>query len=704
LELATNLAKREVQTGGDAGFEVDYTISVEDIAHIMWVLRTGLYSRKALAVLREYSSNAWDEHQESGQKDRPIKVHVPTWTNPVFTVRDYGRGLGRDGIDIFAKFGRSTKRGSNEAVGALGIGSKSAFCVGDTFTVTSWHEGTKSIYRSAIGEDNKGKLTLMHEEPCGDETGIEIKVPVPQSMIHEFEREAKGLFRYMRPQPEINLPLPSAPKGLPGGYITSDQYSLGEWVGVMGCVPYRIDIDQIQDELRAEGLYEPLQKLGGTLYIPIGEVDFAANREELQYTKITRAAIVARFKALVQDYIDDALASIKDGQGTGWERRTKAMFLSGGLGFKLPRKYDEWTRRTVALWTKEKGHAPVTFTIHEGKQVPVSSEAAILVKDPTDNRRMKGWSLRNSDVVIIPNDGQTADAAKAELKTCLEKAGLDGVPVYDLSMNRSWYNPDHGNGGRDKTYNAKHKQRTFKMTGMSNYGTLSKNWEQADPPQDEHVYFIIHAFKYRDSTSFYDTVRKDRALAKALGLEFPEEVYGYKTTSKRPVIDADIENGTPYMTWRKQFFADAWTGKRQQQHRDLLWANLFDGMHYRWKDRWQSDHNFAKQLPTIVETLEAKLGDKHLVTRYFARHLEARKTVRTWKQGLEGNLKILAKMFPGRNKRTAPQCHLDRILAAYPMLGLRVASDDDMHIFITHLDLMLGYLAQDGGSTPSSKA
>jgi len=738
MELAT--AERQVQTGGDLGFQVDYMISLEDVAHIMWVLRTGLYTRKALAVLREYGANAWDEHQQAGIGDRPIKVHVPTWVEPYFTVRDFGRGLDRQGIQIFAKFGASTKRGAKadcqdchdlreetgnpeaycpacteaiaqarKAVGALGIGSKAGFCIGDTFTVTSWHAGTKSIYRSAIGEDNKGKMTLMHEEPCGDETGIEIKVPSPQAMVWEFEREACDLFRYMRPQPEINMYLTPTPEGLEHGFLypTNRSYTgASSWIGVMGCVPYRIDLAQLQAELTTAGVWGPLQKLSGALYLPIGQVEFAANREELQYVAKTKTALVEAFKTLLQEYLDDSLGALRDELGTGWDRRHKAVFLTSGLGFRLPKKYDAWAKHSVPLWDREKGVAPVTFTMYDTwksrtHQIPIKGTTRILVHEPGDNRNLSGWSLNDGDTVIWPNEGHTREEAVEELEKLLKAVLLDGCPVGRLSE-RSWHMPDEERkrAQRAKSYKAKHKQRTFKMVGTASYGTLSENWEQTEPPQDQHVYFIIWGFKVRESTSFYEMVQKDMALAKSCGVEYPT-IYGYKTTATKPVTDEDIEQGVPYNEWRKSFFKELWTAKRQQDLRDLEWSSLFQGMPYefsRYYSEKDKDQNFLRNLPKLIARLTEALGDKHQVVRYFAHYRESLKTVQGWKSAYKDDLRTLAAMFPSRNHRTAPRCALDRILDAYPMLKLSIEDDNDMHVFMTHPDPIIGYIKSIDGA------
>ncbi|NBR67090.1 MAG: hypothetical protein EBT79_07425, partial [Actinobacteria bacterium] len=95
----------------------------ENSAHIFNILRSTLYSNKVLAVLREYSANAWDEHRAAGIPDRPIKVVIPTALEPTLRIRDYGRGLSEQQVfEVYTQYGSSTKRDSDDVVGCLGIG------------------------------------------------------------------------------------------------------------------------------------------------------------------------------------------------------------------------------------------------------------------------------------------------------------------------------------------------------------------------------------------------------------------------------------------------------------------------------------------------------------------------------------------------------------------------------------------------------
>jgi len=124
-----------------------YSIKQENLAHIFDILRTRLYSDKILAVIREYSTNAIDANVENGNSHIPIDITLPNAIDPVFKVRDFGKGLSESDIfEVYSSYGASTKRQSNDYVGALGMGSKSAFGYSDSFTITSYHGGMKRYF------------------------------------------------------------------------------------------------------------------------------------------------------------------------------------------------------------------------------------------------------------------------------------------------------------------------------------------------------------------------------------------------------------------------------------------------------------------------------------------------------------------------------------------------------------------------------
>src|SRR4051812_10416252 len=83
-----------------------------------------MYSKPALACIREYACNAYDSHKAAGNPD-PIEVYLPTDLRQMFVVRDRGVGMAVDDIlNIYTKYGKSTKRNSDDEVGMLGLGCK----------------------------------------------------------------------------------------------------------------------------------------------------------------------------------------------------------------------------------------------------------------------------------------------------------------------------------------------------------------------------------------------------------------------------------------------------------------------------------------------------------------------------------------------------------------------------------------------------
>ena len=101
--------------------EVNCTIDAEDMRYVASLLRNN-YSNTSLAVIREITANAVDANKEANST-RKVEVKLPTTMNPTFSVRDYGSGLSQgDVFGLYSKYGKSTKRQSNNYIGAFGIG------------------------------------------------------------------------------------------------------------------------------------------------------------------------------------------------------------------------------------------------------------------------------------------------------------------------------------------------------------------------------------------------------------------------------------------------------------------------------------------------------------------------------------------------------------------------------------------------------
>ena len=697
-----------VQSSG-ALASAEFGISQNDVAHIMGILRSTLYTRKALAVLREYGANAWDEHRESGQPTRPIQVQIPTHMKPVVKIRDFGRGLSEAQVlNLYTQYGLSTKRDSNTGTGMLGIGCKAGFAYADQFTISSWFQGTKSVYVAVIDKSRKGAMNKIHEEPCGDETGIEIQVAVQPKDVDEFTREARGLFRYFNPQPVINMTLPTLPAGMVGGFILEDRNA--GWLAVMGCIPYRLDIEQMQAALQEAGIWDTLGALAGGVYVPIGQVEFSASREELQYTDVTIKAIVAAFQKLLEDYAADAFASLQTVFLGGWEKRMKAAFLSNVLKFPLPKDIRSYADKQVRL--HDQAVVPQTFTLrdnhkHLTQYVNVRQDARVLIQDDM-TRRLDGWNVTNSfDVVAAPVEGKTYAEVQAELEGFLRAADLTGMPIVTLSS-RAYWTQKYPKARRPSAVNQKHRDRTFTLNdvfhGSSPY---SDHWSSAVPPEEEHVFVIIRGFEPQGHD--LNQMQNDKALLIKMGKEdlWPA-VYGYKSTDLKPVLAKDIDKGTPYATWRTKTYATLLTEKTKAIVQALVWADAIADGHYYATDLEGKRLHFGEKLAWIAKALEGDLGPTHLVTRYFRKTVDARRdrAALSRSQQAEASEIALAADYACHQ----PQEWWTLLAGRYPMIGVLALTESrltDMHP-LRHYDAIVSYIIdQDklaGGSTLAPEA
>ncbi len=305
--------KRKTETYGQIS-EGMFGVSEDDQAHILTILRDKLYSDKVLAVVREYSTNAVDAHVESGQPELPIKVTIPTLTNPKFVVRDFGPGLPEDKIyNLYTKYGASTKRGTNKAIGQLGLGCKSGFAYSDNFTITSYHGGVKSIYHAFIDETNVGKVVKMHEEVSYEPTGMEITIPAKIKDFDTFKERAMLCFAHFDVIPDVKLNIPKkvyTSKGdnwgvrdLNADNIRNANYvikqALSGAVAIMGNIAYPISTKQIPG-LKPEET--ELLRLPVEIKFGIGALSISASREALEYTERTQRMIKAGIRKVVAEF------------------------------------------------------------------------------------------------------------------------------------------------------------------------------------------------------------------------------------------------------------------------------------------------------------------------------------------------------------------------------------------------------------------
>ena len=279
---------------------------IRNSAKAFSILSSGLYSNKIRAIVRELSCNAVDSHVAAGKKDVPFEVHLPSMFEPWFSVKDFGTGLSGDQIvGIYTTYFESSKTDSNDFIGALGLGSKSPFSYTDNFTVTAVKNNIKVIYSAYINDAGIPCVAEMGAETADEPNGVEVKFAVTnRNDYYSFQREAAYVFTWFKNKPTItgindfvhSSPEYSEENIIPGVHVKKQEGYYSQCAVLMGNICY--PLSAMPQPEKTLGDLAHLLDCNLVMEFDIGELDFAASREELSYVPLTINSIKAKLEQL----------------------------------------------------------------------------------------------------------------------------------------------------------------------------------------------------------------------------------------------------------------------------------------------------------------------------------------------------------------------------------------------------------------------
>lgn len=308
-----------------------FGISEDDVGILLNILRTKIYKNPVLAVCREISCNARDAHREvSDNPDNPttastpIEIYLPNYAEPTLKIKDFGPGIGPDRKDIFVKFGASTKRESNLETGGFGLGCKTPFAYGQSFTVDTiadvpvyWvhrqgSDGTvlkrfRFVYNAYIDETQIGAMDLMLVEATNERCGTSIILPVKVGDYWSFAETMIECTKHWEVKPNL---FGGDPDDRPEYPVFKELYRGTGWVmysegvtypcAIVDGIEYPIDRYSLsgKTELQIEML-----RHGFCMEFGVGELTLTANRDHLHYDEETVKKILNR--------VDNIAAEIK---------------------------------------------------------------------------------------------------------------------------------------------------------------------------------------------------------------------------------------------------------------------------------------------------------------------------------------------------------------------------------------------------------
>ena len=353
---------------------------------------SNMYSDGSFAVVREYASNAFDSHVEAGNSD-PILVTSPSFLNPALVVQDFGVGLSGDEVlNVYAKYGASTKRNTNEQIGSFGIGAKSAFTVGTQFVVTAIKNSEKTVALFALDSSGAPTVNILSTELTDEPNGVKVEIGVKD--INGINNAISKLFSTWAPGTVLVDGVEPASIWAKASPVAEDihivwketQYDDSAWMVVMGGVSYQLNSSVVNAiSMRNRNIIQKIRNSYAKviLTVPIGSVDITPSREELRVTDKTIATIedmVTRFHTMLPGWIEDQIQESKS-------------FIEAIIN-----------RSKMVTHLGYSSHNLLDHTTWQGKRIPT---AMVTLDEPSErivlsNRRHPASAKRYKEVNIFP--------------------------------------------------------------------------------------------------------------------------------------------------------------------------------------------------------------------------------------------------------------------------------------------------------------
>ena len=427
---------------------VNCTIDAEDMRYVASLLRNN-YSNTRLAVVREVSANALDANLEAGA-DRPIEIKLPTSMNPTFAVRDFGGGLSQDEVfNLYSKYGKSTKRTSNNYIGAFGIGKFAPLSYGENFTCVSYNGGKKTSYNIFVDESDDTKIVKLHEEYSSEPSGLSIEVAIADDDTDEFREVVQKFFQFFS---DDEMPkflgveedfITKREKVLESnndswfllGEKTQNYYSRNQSHVIMGRVAYPLDKQAIntenfiKDSNKRSIVDNIINMEGFYLRVPLGSVKLHHSRESLEYSKATQKKIVSSLLVAVDEIQEIAKEKLADSLDL-WEAKRNYAKIVNAMPYGIRNIFEnafEWQgiKITSSHFQRDYQLQDDLIITHSWKEEDTDSRNGFKIRSQKTNR-----AICQDNFLFLIQDLESSHGNNLRVRTLINQdKGLEGVYI-----------------------------------------------------------------------------------------------------------------------------------------------------------------------------------------------------------------------------------------------------------------------------------
>lgn len=448
MKVKEKISKRKAEGFGD---EIEFTF--KQSAKAFQILVARLYTDPIKAIIRELSCNGHDSHIEAGVPERQMLIHLPNRTEPYFSIRDYGIGLSEeDVLNIYTKVFESTKTGSNDYTGCLGLGSKTPFSYTKNFIVESFYNGKHYIYNAYFNEEGKPCMAPLANSggATTEENGVKITISVKSGDNENWRVKAEEIYEYFKVIPKIvgaTIEV-KKPDYIMEGYnwkLRKEQWGTSGMKVVMGNVAY--PVDGFTDDSLTQTHYAIMES-NIDLFVNIGDVEMEASREGLHFDTRTINSLRTKMDILIEESKTN-ISKTFDNCVSLWDARCK---------------YNDLVDKFPSEIIEAIGFRNITF---KGGQLFDGRYRNIHFPDKLVN-----------DIFIIKKDTPWKGSGKTKRMKGYDTRAIDGIKFYINDLKTGSYSRSckyiDDNGG--KIILCKFEDKTERTAFMEKLGILESDW------------------------------------------------------------------------------------------------------------------------------------------------------------------------------------------------------------------------------------
>lgn len=515
------------------------------------------YSDPIKAILQELGANAADSHIRAGKQEVPFSVKLPNALDPHLRIRDYGVGMTEDVVyDVYINYMKSDKTDTNSETGCFGIGSKTPLAYADQFNITTYNDGTMTMYALVKSEDGVPELNEFGSWDTEEDNGVEISFSVKEDDFNKFSDRAVEVYKYFNTRPEVSgngdFVYPERKEIISGDTwrIDKGRYSDNSVV-VMGNVAYPVDVWQFGHDSKERAF------LGNNavIEVPIGDLNVTPSREALEYNEHTLKGISKAIDRVMSEIADSI--GVRFSKADSWwqakaiqreiVREIKGIGSIEELSMFDGRSLDEYPKLYVRrTFTKDGGKVKASNYEYE-KRVEVRSDVRVVIQD-TETRFDKNCRhlCGTEDVTVYLVHSGTQEGNPMTLEQIKEELGVcddDNVVCYSSELK------DAPKATRTNTVNKGYTRKTTTTVrrfsasgGGSTHRFEGRYWpeDEVEIKDDSENMLYVNWFNYEttlDNGQSID-VKRLHGYFEDMGITMPT-VYGMKENQIKRVAKKD---------------------------------------------------------------------------------------------------------------------------------------------------------------------